>query len=250
MSNIEYLPSWKRIIRESAPGRPYEVQYRSHFRQPVLMLEFMIAQYSKQLETRAMFRSENTMKFQTDIRVPIPQELYRDVAYHEVDSLLGWDVSAPVIPWEVRKLNGEIEKGVLRPYWDEVTNMQIYDFKRGALLQDMDNFWQKVALLDYVCAVIDRTYNDILKIPHALVPSGRVVIDSGLSFVEGIEFITQQSLIRQALKGDAVDPQLLDDLSKLDENHLYSEISPYVNDAEIDAVIDRIEKILQEGVIL
>lgn len=38
----------------------------------------------------ALYRPEAGVTLTLDPRVPKPQELYRDVAYHRVDRLLGW----------------------------------------------------------------------------------------------------------------------------------------------------------------
>lgn len=236
------LSQWPETLQKYGPGKVIEALVG--LQQMVLILEFPIGELGS--TSKALFRPEETLHFPVDYRVPVPQELYRDVAYHHINALLGWQVSAPVIPWKL----DENDKGVLRPYWNDVKTMQIYNFQREALAADL--FWQKAAVLDYICSVIDRTYNDVLLVNDKTVPEGKVLVDSGVSFVPGTEFVVQQSLIRTVLKDVRINPIIINDLAKLNLNHLLQDpvLCSYLTSEEIGWIMKRVKKVLAAGIVI
>lgn len=188
-----------------------------------------------------LYRSESGFRITVDPRIPRPQELYRDIAYHKVDNLLGWDTTLPVVFWEM----SETDRGVMRPYIRNAGIFQSYQINMDLFNKDMD-YWMKVAVLDYICAVTDRVYNDFL-----ILPSGSIkTMDSGLSFVEGLNFVCQTSCVRNILKGQNIDESILTDLEKLSFENLDANVNGLVNNKLIDFVLQRTDILLVEKRIL
>lgn len=194
------------------------------------------------VEGLGLFRPEETLKLTPDPRIPIPEEIYRDVAYFRVDQLLDWNVSAPIVPWELKPG----KPGVLRPYWPNINKVQPYDTSRERLMEK-GIFWQHLAVLDYICAVIDRSANDIMRVQPE---NQEVVIDSGLSFVDGLEFVTQHSVIRSALAGVPLDLSIIEDLAYISEQDLKCRVGEFLNQEAIDFVMARIQQLLTKQVVL
>ncbi|KKQ74169.1 MAG: hypothetical protein US96_C0039G0005 [Candidatus Woesebacteria bacterium GW2011_GWB1_38_5b] len=107
---------------------------------------------------KGLYRPEKAVFRNLDTRIPYPSEIYRDVTYHLVDKLLGWNISVPITPWVLK----ERDKGVLRKYWDKVDTWQNYHYSRDMMNYNDRDFWTKTAVLDYICGVIDRNANDVL----------------------------------------------------------------------------------------
>jgi len=188
-----------------------------------------------------LYRPETGILLTIDRRIPKPQELYRDVAYHRIDKFLGWNTSLPVIPWSL----SEKDKGVIRPFFECASTFQDYQINEDLMGGESD-FWTRVALLDYVCGLIDRTYNDFLIFRSGDIKS----LDSGLSFVEGRDFSYQKSIIRELKKGDCVDNRHLIDLQKLDPTSLEALVGNLVDAAAIENVVERTREIIKAGRII
>jgi len=189
---------------------------------------------------KGLYRPETGVKLSLDSRIPKPEELYRDVAYHQVDKMLGWDVSLPVVEWALN----DGDHGVLRPYFDNVETMEIYHYKKGELLKNK-YFWTRVAVLDYICGVVDRTYNDIL-----IINQQHWVIDSGLSFVNGKDFLCQNCLVRDVLKGVELNSEILEDLKSIRWHDLTQNVMGLVPDESIGWLIERARKIIDVGKVI
>ncbi len=188
-----------------------------------------------------LYRPEKGVILSLDPRIPSPQELYRDIAYHKMDEILGWNLSAPVIEWRL----GTEHKGVLRPYWRNIGKMEWYDFRRENLVNN--DFWIKVAVLDYICGTVGRSSNDVL-----IVKGRPVLVDSGLSFVDGLNFVCQGSLIRERLSGAELPTKVLSDLKSLKgkSEEIKKQISQFVNSSQIEWVLKRAESVSNNGVVI
>lgn len=184
-----------------------------------------------------LYRPENGVRLTLDPRIPKPEEIYRDSAYTRVDRLLGWNVSLPVEPWSI----DNEDKGVISPF--ERTGKPLNHWNYKEKLQYYADFTLKLATLDYICAVTDRAPNDILEVGNGL-----KVVDSGLSFVEGIDFISQNTIARDIAKDGELSRDILDDLQKLNanlENITAGLLDPHL----IKWVVLRKEKLLNTGLI-
>ncbi len=188
-----------------------------------------------------LYRPEKGTKLELDTRVPVPSEIYRDVAYHNIDAFLGWGVSAPVIPWQLK----EEDKGVLRPYWIDAEAVDVYHTCRDFFNEQYD-FWIKVAVLDYICGVVDRAPNDLLDIDT----NKFVVIDSGLSFVEGLDFPYQLSIVRDAMKNAPIPDFLLNKLAHLPIEKVIKKNDGLIGESEVCWMYQRINQIISQKVIL
>lgn len=184
-----------------------------------------------------LFRFEEGIKLTLDIRIPKPQELYRDAAFHGIDRLLGWNITLPVKKW---KFDGM--RGVIRPYYRQVEKIAPYQIGKEPTLND---FLIKCAVMDYICGVVDRNYNDILKVNNT-----PFLIDSGLSFVAGTKFISQNSQIRDVFIGKELPEGLLSDLSTLNYTNILSGTSPHLTPDQIHQVLERKEILQDEQIIL
>lgn len=186
-----------------------------------------------------LFRPESEVKAQWDPRIPVPKEIYRDVAFHRIDSLLGWNITAPVVPLTVPGLG----PGVVRPFWREASQLPSYKMEEDFISNS--DFWIKVAILDCACACIDRVKNDIL-----IIKDGRVLIDSGMSFVDGMDFDYQTSFVREAFRNEQIPPHLLSDLHKLNFDNLCSQTKGLITMTSCEWVMNRTDRILKVGKVL
>jgi len=197
------------------------------------------------VEGLALYRPEKTLKISPDIRVPLPEELYRDVAYSRLDQFLGWNVAAPVIPWQIKPG----DTGVLRPYWPNITKVEEYEISLENLQADLA-FWQKVAILDYLTGVVDRNANDMILVGDN---HQKVILDSGLSFVDGVNFVVQQSVVRETLQGTIIMPKLLKELSKICTKDIVANIGdlfPQTASQMANQVMRRGENLLTKEIII
>lgn len=179
---------------------------------------------------KGLYRPERAVFPNLDTRVPYPSEIYRDVAYHQIDKLLGWNITVPITPWTMK----EDDKGVLRQYWDNVDTWQDYHYSQDNM-NDRD-FWTKTAVLDYVCGVVDRNPNDILFITGT---ADKKVADSGLSFVDELDFTSQHSRVREELSGQPIKENILNDLAIITTSNLSSVLSEHVNENDLSWVARR-----------
>ncbi len=86
---------------------------------------------------------------------------------------MGWGVAIPAVPFSLEKG----DQGSLSPFYDNVEVRSHYFFES---LKPND-VWLKIAVLDYLADLIDRTSNDVLFLPNGDIK----VTDNGLSFVGG-----------------------------------------------------------------
>ncbi len=180
---------------------------------------------------KGLYRPEKYVLTGLDTRIPGKSEIYRDVAFHEIDKLLGWDVTVPITPWVLR----EGDKGVLRKYWNKVEVWQDYHYSLKAMSKTDKDFWTKVAVLDYICGVVDRNANDVL----FLSDGEKRVADSGLSFVPELDFVFQHSRVRDEMKGQSIEVKILKDISLLNMQKFQNVISEYVTTEDLGWVIRR-----------
>lgn len=186
-----------------------------------------------------LYRPEMGVKLSIDPRIPKPQELYRDCAYSQVDRLLEWNVCPPVVPWAL----DETDKGVVRPYWPQAKNLRVDELTRT--LNSSPEYWTKVAVLDYICAVVDRELNDVLVVNG--VPQ---VVDSGLSFVKGEKFPCQSFLVRKYMKDIPLGKEIVRNLSQLSLDSLSMALIGLVPSTVIPDVLQRSQKLLKKGCII
>jgi hypothetical protein len=184
-----------------------------------------------------LYRPEKGIRLSLDPRVPKPQELTRDVAYHRLDRFLGWNLSLPVVFWSLE----QGDRGVLRPYIRKVEKMEIFHFTKERLRGKNQDFWLKAAVLDYVCGVVDRGSNDVL-----IVGGQPRLIDSGLSFVPYENFPVQQSLIRERLKGERLEERILADLERLDLKGIASATIKLIDEELLTWVVRRASLTLEK----
>ncbi len=188
-------------------------------------------------EITGLYRPEHGVRISLDPRIPKPQELKRDIAYHLVDSALGWNLSAPVKQLTL----GPGDSGVVRPYWHQAQSLPVFDHH----LDERVGFWKKVAVLDYCCGVVDRNLNDVL-----LVDGEILVIDSGLSFVEGKNFTVQNSFIRDQLQGQPLGEEIVHDLAGLATLDLMYKLEDLVPSSSISSLIQRMRNLVESQVII
>jgi len=184
-----------------------------------------------------LYRPEKGLLVSVDPRVPKPQELYRDVAYYRFCDFLGWQGVAPVFPWQLEPG----DKGVIRPYWKVIKNMEIYHFGKKKLDGGDRLFWRRLALADYIFGVGDRVSNDFL-----ITQDGTQVVDSGFSFLPELNFPYQQSIIRDLYRGDSVDDSLLTDLERLRQDFDPNYVDGLIGEIELYWVWERVRRIRSE----
>lgn len=187
--------------------------------------------------TECLFRFEEGVTLTLDPRIPKPQELYRDVAFHRIDKILDWNLTAPIEEWNLDKM-----KGVIRPYYQEIRHLMSYKIKQQVEFRD---FLLKTAIMDYTCGVTDRNISDIL-----LVNNNPVLVDSGLSFVDGTDFVCQASEIRKCFFGETIPFSVLGALSKLNEKIILDNTSNLLTQQQIQQILARNERIVERGVII
>ena len=190
--------------------------------------------------SECLYRPEKGVSLTLDVRIPKPQELYRDVAYHRVDQVIGWGVSVPVVPLTLEGIG----KGVLRPYYMDVKRMEVYHFTRDRLMRDAD-FWIRAAVLDYVCGVVDRTANDVL-----VIDGNPWLVDSGLSFVDGLEFVCHHSQIRDTLRGIQIGDTISSELAELKNESLSPRLTKLIRADSMAWLIKRTSRILEAQTVL
>ena len=212
------------------------LEVRSDFKNLAVILEYSLDGKTYQ----GLYRPQKYVRFTPDDRVPVPQELSRDVAYSQLDRQLNWHVSLPVVPWSIK----EGDQGVLRPYLPDAKTQQHYYYENQANLAS-DYYWLQVAILDYLAAVVDRNAGDILFNQH-----DRHVIDSGLSFVSGEDFEVDRSLIRDAVKGTRIPFSLLRAVELLGETNLESLFKETLPEEAVYWLRQRIQKTLETETIL
>lgn len=193
---------------------------------------FILRVHSNNKHTDCLFRFEDGITLTLDSRIPKPQELYRDVAFHNIDYILGWNITAPVKIWEF-----ENHKGVIRPYYTDVKHFDSYQINNDS---DLKDFFLKTAILDYICGVVDRNSNDVL-----IVNEIPILVDSGLSFVDGVNFFSQISQIRKKFIGSRIPEDLLQQLGLLTNRSNYMNVSHLLNSSQIEDVINRTKNILK-----
>lgn len=188
-------------------------------------------------QTDCLFRFEDGIMLTLDSRVPKPQELYRDVAFHNIDNILGWNITAPVKLWKF-----DNHKGVIRPYYKDVKHFDSYQINNNS---DFRDFFLKTAILDYICGVVDRNSNDIL-----IVDGKPVLVDSGLSFVEGVSFYSQISQIRKKFIDTIIPNNLIQDLQAFNKDDASWNVSQLLNKKQIQDVKTRVDNLLAKRIII
>lgn len=217
---------------------PFEiVELLYGFKQIALIIKFS----SESGEIFGMYRPEDGLKISIESSIPIPRELYLDCAFSKACNLLGWDFAPPVFPWEIP---GE-SKGVIRPYWKHVGHMQKYHFAKERLLTENSDLWKKIAVADYIFGVCDRVNNDFL-----VTTEGVKVVDSGYSFLSGLDFTFQHSVVREALFGVTLenDKEILSSLRRGIPEIV--EKLDYLTEDDKRWVLDRTNKILEIKMII
>lgn len=202
-------------------------------------LAFIVEMKSDGNKFECLYRFEKGLLLELDPRIPKPQELYRDVVYHRIDRALGWNLTAPVIPWSLNKDCN----GVLRPYWRNAGTMEIYQVDKNAI--DNIEFWTKAAVLDYICGIVDRQPNDILILEDRL-----VLVDSGLSFVSGIDFVYHRSFIREKFQGVKLSTDIVSDLTSLLNNGIVQDASQFINESQQTWMLQRAKRVVNENLVL
>lgn len=191
-------------------------------------------------ETLALYRPESTLKISVDPSIPKPRELYLDCAFSEQCSYLGWNQFLPVLPWAI----DDTDKGVVRPYYRNVKQLNIYQFRRSYLLSQNPFFWKTIAVADYVFGVGDRVSNDFL-----ITEDGTKVVDSGFSFINRLNLDPNLSIIRKNLEGEPIqtDHNLLNLLSTIPSN---ISSSLYLTEENKYWVSKRVENLLNKQAII
>lgn len=136
------------------------------------------------------------------------------------------------------------DKGVLRPFFREVANPEVYHFTREWLLAN-PVFWLRAAALDYICGIVDRNAHDVL-----LVEGNPVLIDNGFSFVQGVDFIYQHSLVRETLVGERLPESVLADLECLDFASVRSQVDGLLEKSGVVWMQERTSVVLEAGVVV
>jgi hypothetical protein len=176
--------------KQIASQVPLEVIYGN--KQPAIVTDVTFTDGSQH---KGLFRACRDTK-EVDTRVSAGEELNRDHAFYLLSTLLGWDIVVPNWLSSLEGRNGTIE-GITRLYYPNVKTYAVYAMETGEPFQTKADltFLRRAAALDYFGAVIDRYSNDILQ----LVTSWRL-IDSGLSFVSGLDFVTHSQILRELAK--------------------------------------------------
>lgn len=228
-------PEFRDLVETKQLRLSKVVEVRTGFKNLSIILEME----GSQGLFEALFRPEQGVSVSWDPRIPKPQELYRDCAFHLLDRCLGWSITAPVVPFN----SNQVGKGVVRPYWRSATVLQDYEVVPTMVGED---FFMKAAILDFIGGVIDRNHNDILLIDDG----SHILIDSGLSFVKGAGFIAQKSIFRERVNGKSIPEYLLNGICLLDRRSLVRALRSYVGPGEVDSCMARMELIKKRECIL
>lgn len=182
---------------------------------------------------KAIYYPETGIRLVIDSRIPKPFEIKHNIAYYYLSRLLGWNIAIQTIPYSLDK----DDQGALSPFYDDLEIKPDYFFKS---LKPND-YWMKLAILDYLAGLIDRTYNDILFLSNGEIK----VTDNGLSFVQGVDFTYQISIIRQALYNIEIPHKILKDIQVLNRKKLLTlQMHLYKSEDAIDSVLKRKHKLL------
>lgn len=231
MSSIKerrgYSPEVPQLIR------PLEVW--GHTKNIAVIVE--VEQFGR--KSKAIYYPEKGVRFTIDTRIPKPYEVRHHIAYSLLCELLGWDVAISAIPFYL----DPNDHGALSPLYEPVEVKPHYHFEN----LHPNETWLKIAALDYLAGLVDRTSNDVLFLPNGEVK----VTDNGLSFVEGTDFTTQISVIRKALRGRGLPNDILADLASIQPEQL-EELSPFLfnADAALDSVLQRQTALLEAAIVL
>lgn len=189
--------------------------------------------------SRAIYYPEKGVRLTTDIRIPKPFEVHHHIAYFELDQAMGWNVAIPALSFSLEK--GDC--GALSPFYEDVEVKPHYFFKS----LKPNEIWLKIAILDYLAGLIDRTSNDVLFLPNGDIK----VTDNGLSFVEGADFVTQISVIREALRGQELPQSILNDVAHLNMRQLQNLNHLIYNPRQaLNSVMSRREVLLDKQVVV
>ncbi|MBP9690648.1 hypothetical protein KBD81_01065 [Candidatus Woesebacteria bacterium] len=185
--------------------------------------------------SKALYYPEKGVRLTIDSRIPKPFEIYHNIAFFKLSQILGWNMVTPAISFAL----SEEDRGSLSPFYDDVETQPQYYFRR---LQP-DEVWIQIAVLDYLGGLIDRTSNDILFLPNGKI----VVTDNGLSFVKGVDFTTQISVVRAAILGARLPKWILSNLMKLNSTSL-QKLQGYLFESEeaVAAIIQRRDRLMCE----
>lgn len=211
------------------------VEVISGMKQTSLIVKFNVSGE----EFYALYRPEDGIRVSICPEIPKPEELYRDCAFSEICNSVGWNFVLPVIPWRL----DEESVGVLRPFLKSAGSMNVYDFRKDQLLRKDANFWKKIAVMDYIFGVGDRVSNDFL-----VTDSGIKVIDSGISFLPGLDISLLSSIVRSALVGEKLGDEIKPGQLLLIKEAVYG--NQFLADENKNWVYKRIEKVLREGVVI
>lgn len=190
-------------------------------------------------ELYALYRPEDGVRVSICPDIPKPEELYRDCAFSDICNSVGWNFVLPVIPWRL----DEESVGVLRPFYKNAGAMKVYDFRKEQLLRKDASFWKKIAVMDYIFGVGDRVSNDFL-----VTDSGIKVVDSGISFLPGLDMSPQASILRASLEGEKL-------TGEIDPGQLFLvkeavSVNKFLTEENKNWVYKRIEKVLRDGVVI
>lgn len=211
------------------------VEVISGMKQTSLIVKFNVSGE----EFCALYRPEDGIRVSICPEIPKPEELYRDCAFSEICNSVGWNFVLPVIPWRL----DEESVGVLRPFLKSAGSMNVYDFRKDQLLRKDANFWKKIAVMDYIFGVGDRVSNDFL-----VTDSGIKVIDSGISFLPGLDISLLSSIVRSALVGEKLGDEINPGQLLQIKEAVYG--NQFLADENKNWVYKRIEKVLREGVVI
>ena len=150
-----YEKKFMRSIKETNQYQLNDIQVKplevwGHTKNFSLIVE--VAQYGQ--KSKAIYYPEKGVRFAIDTRVPKPYEVRHHIAYSALCEMLGWDVAIPAMPFSL----AHDDHGALSPFYDNAEVKPHYYFEK---LQPSET-WFKVAALDYLAGLIDRTSNDIL----------------------------------------------------------------------------------------
>lgn len=190
-------------------------------------------------EMYTLYRPEDGVRVSICPDIPKPEELYRDCAFSEICNSVGWNFVLPVIPWRL----DEESVGVLRPFYKNASLMNVYDFRKEKLLGKDASFWKKIAVMDYIFGVGDRVNNDFL-----LTDDGIKMVDSGLSFLSGIDIPLNSSVVRRALEGEELRGEV--NSSQLLQVKEFVNVNQFLTVENKNWVHKRIDRLLKAGVVI
>lgn len=179
-----------------------------------------------------------------DERVPKPWELRHMVAFSILAAKLDIPGVVPAALYTLDAVSGDA--GVLVPALSNVLPKQIYHFENNNLLPTEQLV--SLAALDYLAGVTDRTSNDVLFYKDG---SLAAIVDSGVSFVTGTEFVAQHAVLRRAMKNQLLPQQLMEKLNNINSSDL-SEFLLLLYQAEvaIDWILRRRDCLVTAGQVL